>query len=340
VRKELERLAQRITDLLDTLNASESPPKGRAVSPTELPPAPKPPSSWKRIVDWIETHKTTTGLIVGILGLLGALWGGDNIFVGYPTPPDTPTTALSTPSPPISCPYDGADAASYYHEQGTQAREQGNRTQAITAFECALQADPEQAATMYQLARTYEDKGDTERADNYYQQAANRGYAPAANEMLYRLLVTTIAGDALSEEQHNEAERYDSYLQEALDRDDDISPEEQFFFYKNRGWHAFVRGSTMFDVALHQLDQAIDLFEARRARADVGNQAFDTLPRASPYCLRAQIYQQQGRAEEAIDEAWRACCRWANTKRNEEAVWRSQGQAYFAEKGESCLFSE
>jgi hypothetical protein len=94
----------------------------------------------------------------------------------------------------------------------------------------------------------------------------------------------------------------------------------------------------MFDVARHQLDQAIDLFEARRAH--VGDDAFDTLPRASPYCLRAQIYQQQGRDTEEIDAAWRACCRWANTEREEEAIWRSQGQSYFAAKGESCLFPE
>jgi tetratricopeptide (TPR) repeat protein len=267
-------------------------------------------------------------VVTGVFGLL------DN-----PTPASTPTAAPSTSSPAISCTYDGADAASYYHEQGTQAREEGNRTEAINAFECALQAEPEQTPTMYQLARTYEDMGNDAFATDYFQQAANRGFAPAANELLYRLLVTTIEGEGLSEEQRDAAKRYDSYLREALNRNtDDISPELRFSFYKNRGWYAFMRGSASFDMALRHFDQAIDLFEARRA--DVGDEAFATLPRASPYCLRAQIYQQQGRDTEAIDAEWRACCRWGKDEREEEAIWLSQGESYFAQKGESCLFSE
>lgn len=174
-------------------------------------------------------------------------------------------------------------ATDYYHRKGIDALAR-NHAQAEQYFRRALSFDPDYAEAHYSLGTALEKLFRYEEAIDAYQRAIQIDeyfFAPYNN--LARLYL-------LTEEDYTRALAI-------LQREHQILPYPEdpnrnwvrYTFHKNRAWAYF--GLGLLKSAEHDLNAALSFY-------NIG---------ANAYCLRAQVYQRQGRPEEVIRNEWRQC---------------------------------
>jgi tetratricopeptide (TPR) repeat protein len=195
-----------------------------------------------------------------------------------------------------------------YNNQGFAALQAGNLTRAQQKFQRAVALDPEQAVSYYNLAEVYQDIARPDDAQTWYQKSIehNLNFAPAyrglghlhnaqgehqqAEEVLLVGLSHVGAG---MEEKETEVARYE--------------------LLSELGWALFAQED--YARAQRALEEAIALEDKLRAFEDEDNTQHRL---ALPHYYLAQIYEQQERAADALQQ-WEDCLRLV------EHDWASQG---------------
>jgi len=182
--------------------------------------------------------------------------------------------------------------ARYFNNRGQEVFQKGDLKAAIGDYTWAVRLSPGYAAAHYNLADTYEEIPDYDKAVSEYQRAidADPTFYPAYNN-LARLYI-------LRRRECETALRL-------IDRGFDLHPEEssvRYTLYKNRGWA---------NLCLAHFGQAEE--NLRFAIASDPR-------RGSAHCLMAKVRDAEGRTSEAIPE-WEACLSYS-VQPEVEPEWR------------------
>jgi tetratricopeptide (TPR) repeat protein len=187
-------------------------------------------------------------------------------------------------------------ARQYYATGERQYFKEGKLTSAQSSFKRSLQLNPNFPAANHALALTYEDLRDFDNAKAEYVKAVNGGYLNSVSN-LARLQIVQ------DKDYASAAVLLITALQdEARDRTD---VELEYSLRKNLGWAW---------LAQDRLTEAEgELIVAGRLEAKLNE------PRPDSYCLLAQVYEKQKKAEETLAQ-WQSCRR--KLTRPEDDVWK------------------
>jgi DNA-binding winged helix-turn-helix (wHTH) protein/Flp pilus assembly protein TadD len=185
-----------------------------------------------------------------------------------------------------------------YNNQGVSLQQGGELKSAIGDFQRALLLTPGYAEAHYNLANAYEDIPDYDKAIEQYQQAidVDPTFYPAYNN-LARLYI-------MRRRDYETALRF-------IDRAMSLHPQEasvQYTLYKNYGWANLGLGQ------LGQAEQYLRLAETLDSS------------RGSAHCLRAQVFETQGKKADALRE-WESCLAHSNEE-EVEPEWRNQAHEH------------
>jgi tetratricopeptide (TPR) repeat protein len=176
--------------------------------------------------------------------------------------------------------------ARYYNDQGVRLQQSGSVTSAIENYKRAISLNPDYAEAHYNLATTYEDVLEYDKALGEYQTALRTDpklYLAYNNLARLYMLHQNDFTNALS--------LLNIALEMKLDLDRSQQTYVQYSFLKNRGWA---------NLGLKYLRLAeTDLRQALMLRADG----------AAAHCLLAQVLEAQANSQAALTE-WEACLRY------------------------------
>lgn len=195
-------------------------------------------------------------------------------------------------------------AASRYHAVGERQYFKERKVLSAQAnFQRALQLNPDFPLANHNLALTYEDLGDFDRAKAEYAKAMNGGWIRSVNNFArLKIMEEDFQGAAV-------------VLLGALD-DGARDPEDarlEYSLRKNLGWAWLEQGRL---VAAEG-----ELVRANRLEEKIER------PRPDSHCLLARVYEAQGRGGEAQGE-WKTCRE--NLGRPEDDVWAAMADEAFS----------
>lgn len=173
----------------------------------------------------------------------------------------------------------------------------GELRSARRLWEAALWVNPLNRATHYNLAWLCEEVKDFECARLRYQEAAQLGLS-AAYSNLARLYI-------LQDEDYDSAA---DLSQQGIELEKDGSKPVRYALFKNLGW-ARLEQNRLGEAKQH-LGDAIALDEKR----------------AAAHCLLAQVYENEGDRDRAIDK-WKTCLELASPEAPDEDVWISMARS-------------
>ena len=188
-------------------------------------------------------------------------------------------------------------ASRYYRTGERQYFDEGRLASSQASFRRSLQLNPDFPAANHALALTYEDLRDFDRAKAEYVKAVNGGHLSSVSN-LARLYIVEEA------DYETAAVLLITALQdEARDRTD---TELEYSLRKNLGlaWSEQPNRLT---------DAEGELLAANRLAEELAS------PRPDSYCLLAQVYEKQGKVEDALSQ-WQTCRR--QISRPEDDVWK------------------
>ncbi|NEO46748.1 MAG: tetratricopeptide repeat protein [Moorea sp. SIO4A3] len=187
----------------------------------------------------------------------------------------------------------------WYNRQGVKKYHQGQLAGAEADYLQALALDPDNAKAHYNLGSLYEDLQELDKAKSQYQFAVKDNLIKAQNN-LARLWIL-----------ENKPELATPLLSKSLQE----IPEEQvrlrYNLMKNFGWALLQQ---------QQLDQAETILTGAIALASTAQGMEQITTRASAHCLLAQVYEQQTRNGEALQQ-WQRCCQLGSIVNPDQPKW-------------------
>lgn len=193
--------------------------------------------------------------------------------------------------------------ARFWNNRGVHLQRRGQIKAAIEDYQLALLLNSSYPEAHYNLADTYEEIPDYDKALEEYQRAINADFAfYQAYNNLSRLYI-------LRRRDYGAALRL-------LDRAMNLKPQEpsvQYSLHKNYGWANF---------ELHQFGQAE---ENLRFAVALNSE------RGAAHCLLAKVLDAQGRSEVALAE-WESCAAYSNQE-EVEPEWRNEAQERIRKEG-------
>ncbi|PZO57849.1 MAG: hypothetical protein DCF15_06210 [Phormidesmis priestleyi] len=197
-------------------------------------------------------------------------------------------------------------AGQYYKTGQRQYFNEGQLTSAQASFKRSLQLNPNFPAANHDLALTYEDLRDFESAKAEYVKAVNGGYLNSVSN-LARLQIVE------DKDFESAAVLLITALQdEARARTD---AELEYSLRKNLGW-AWLEQDRLTEAEG-------ELIVASRLETKLDE------PRPDSYCLLAQVYEKQKKAEDALAQ-WQSCRR--KLTRPEDDVWKGLANQALSER--------
>jgi Flp pilus assembly protein TadD len=201
-------------------------------------------------------------------------------------------------------------AAKYFNNRGQDRFQKGDIKAALGDYKWATRLSPGYAAAHYNLADTYEEIPDYDKAVNEYQRAidADPTFYPAYNNLsrLY-ILRRKDCGAALR----------------LLDRALELHPEEssvRYTLHKNYGWANLCLGQ--FQEAQNHFWFALKIDERGGA----------------VYCLMGILTEEVSKTVEAALPAWQSCLALSNQV-DVEPEWRNQAQDRLTQAHQRAQFS-
>ncbi|AOX04037.1 hypothetical protein BJP34_35535 [Moorena producens PAL-8-15-08-1] len=203
----------------------------------------------------------------------------------------------------------------WYNRQGVKKYNQGQLAGAEGDYLQALALDPDNAKAHYNLGSLYEDLQEFNKAKSQYQFAVKGNLIKAKNN-LARLWIL-----------ENKPELATPLLWKSLQE----IPEEQvrirYNLMKNLGWALLQQ---------QQLEQAETILTGAIALASTAEGMEQIKTRASAHCLLAQVYEQQTRNGEALEQ-WQTCCQLGSIVNPDQPKWLNLAHKALKEAGKpSC----
>ncbi|MCT7962423.1 tetratricopeptide repeat protein [Laspinema sp. D1] len=199
-----------------------------------------------------------------------------------------------------SLPYIG----SIYYEQGINHYEEGDLNEAHEKYLNASKLDPENIEVKVALGVIYESLGSLDLALEQYKQGIQYGNAQAFNNAGRTYIQKFNPGTP-----QNEYKIAESLLILGLQRVDPQETNLQYQLHKNLGWSLLKQQE--YDRAEQELKEAI-AFDDEILNSQVGG--------GMAYCMLAEVYQQQKRRAEALEQ-WQFCAEYARPETLYEYKW-------------------
>ena len=171
----------------------------------------------------------------------------------------------------------------------------------------AIQLNPNYEQTHLRLGLLYEELQDPEQARTSYQLAIRAGIPDAINN-LARLKILDKKPEVAT-----------PLLLKALEKEENLSPEDRYAMLKNLGWARFQQND--YGDAESRLNDAIALQKSAKLAEKAADPKNDsTLAIASPYCLLAQVKEAQAKKKAAL-AFWDTCNANTDLFITEENAW-------------------
>ncbi|NEO64679.1 MAG: tetratricopeptide repeat protein [Moorea sp. SIO4G2] len=187
----------------------------------------------------------------------------------------------------------------WYNRQGVKKYHQGQLAGAEADYLQALALDPDNAKAHYNLGSLYEDLQQFDKAKSQYQFAVKGNLIKAENN-LARLWIL-----------EKKPELATPLLWKSLQEMENQPLRIRYNLMKNFGWALLQQ---------QQLDQAESILTGAIALATTPEGLEQITTRASAHCLLAQVYEQQTRNGEALEQ-WQKCSQLGSIVNPDQAKW-------------------
>ncbi|OLT62984.1 tetratricopeptide repeat protein [Moorena bouillonii] len=201
----------------------------------------------------------------------------------------------------------------WYNRQGVKKYHQGQLAGAEADYLQALALDPDNAKAHYNLGSLYEDLQEFDKAKSQYQFAVKGNLIRAQNN-LARLWIL-----------ENKPELATSLLWKNLQEMENQPLRIRYNLMKNFGWALLQQ---------QQLKQGENFLTGAIALATTPEGLEQITTRASAHCLLAQVYEQQTRNGEALEQ-WQKCCQLGSIVNPDEPKWLNLAHKALKEAGKS-----
>ncbi|MGL5196156.1 MAG: tetratricopeptide repeat protein [Chroococcales cyanobacterium] len=203
-----------------------------------------------------------------------------------------------------------------YYQQGMNHYTEGDLNQAYKKYVNASQLDPENISIKISLGEIHESLGSLDLALEQYKQGTQYGNAQAFNNAGRTYIQKFNSGTP-----QNEYKVAESLLLLGLQRVDPQDKNVKYQLHKNLGWSLLKQQE--YDRAKQEFKEAIK-FDDEIENSQVGG--------GMAYCMLAEVYQQQQRPAEALEQ-WQFCAEYARPETLYEYKWFLEvGQKNLAEK--------
>ncbi|NEQ83721.1 MAG: tetratricopeptide repeat protein, partial [Moorea sp. SIO2I5] len=187
----------------------------------------------------------------------------------------------------------------WYNRQGVKKYTEGQLAGAEADYLQALALDPDNANAHYNLGSLYEDLQDFDKAKSQYQFAVKGNLIKAKNN-LARLWIL-----------ENKPELATPLLWKSLQEAENQPLRVRYNLMKNFGWALLQQ---------QQLEQAETFLTGAIALATTPEGLEQITTRASAHCLLAQVYEQQTRNGEALEQ-WQTCSQLGSIDNPDQPKW-------------------
>ncbi|NER86987.1 tetratricopeptide repeat protein [Moorena sp. SIO3A2] len=187
----------------------------------------------------------------------------------------------------------------WYNRQGVKKYNQGQLAGAEADYLQALALDPDNVNAHYNLGSLYEDLQQFDKAKSQYQFAVKGNLIKAENN-LARLWIL-----------ENKPELATPLLWKSLQETENQPLRIRYNLMKNFGWALLQQ---------QQLDQAESILTGAIALATTPEGLEQITTRASAHCLLAQVYEQQTRNSEALEQ-WQTCSELGSIVNPDQPKW-------------------